>query len=33
VQIGAGLRYWLDSPTSGPEGIGVRVVVTFLFPQ
>jgi hypothetical protein len=33
VQIGAGLRYWLDSPTSGPEGFGVRVVVTFLFPR
>jgi hypothetical protein len=33
VQIGAGLRYWLDSPTSGPEGVGIRVFVTFLFPQ
>ena len=32
LSIGAGLRYWADSPDSGPEGFGFRVVVTFLFP-
>lgn len=32
VSIGAGLRYWISSPDSGPEGIGGRFTVTFLFP-
>jgi hypothetical protein len=30
---GAGLRYWVDSPNAGPEGLGVRFVVTLLFPR
>lgn len=33
VQVGAGLRYWLDSPDSGAEGLGFRLVVTLLFPK
>jgi len=33
VSIGGGLRYWADSPDSGPEGLGLRVMVTFLFPR
>lgn len=33
VSLGAGLRYWVDSPASGPEGVGARVTVTFLFPK
>jgi hypothetical protein len=33
IQVGAGLRYWLDSPDTGAEGFGARVVVTFLFPR
>jgi hypothetical protein len=33
VQFGAGARYWVDSSTSGPEGFGARLVVTFLFPR
>ncbi len=33
VSVGAGLRYWADSPGGGPEGLGVRLVVTFLFPR
>lgn len=33
VSIGAGLRYWADSPPNGPEGLGARVVFTFLFPR
>jgi hypothetical protein len=32
VQIGAGLRYWLTSPDSGPKGLGGRLMMTFLFP-
>jgi hypothetical protein len=33
VSVGAGLRYWADSPPGGPEGLGFRVFVTFLFPR
>ncbi len=33
VSLGAGVRYWADSPTSGPEGFGGRLIVTFLFPK
>jgi hypothetical protein len=33
VQVGAGVRYWLDGPDSGPEGLGFRLVVTLLFPK
>lgn len=32
VQVGGQARYWADSPDSGPEGWGARVVVTLLFP-
>ena len=32
VSIGAGVRYWADSPDTGPEGWGGRAVLTFLFP-
>ena len=33
VQVGGGVRYWLDSPASGPEGAGYRLQVTLLFPK
>lgn len=33
VSFTAGLRYWADAPENGPEGLGFRFVVTFLFPQ
>lgn len=33
VSIGAGVRYWAASPSSGPEGVGGRVTVSFLFPR
>ncbi len=34
VSIGAGLRYWAESPEDkGPEGFGGRLIVTFLFPE
>ena len=32
ISLGAGIRYWADSPEGGPEGIGGRAVLTFLFP-
>jgi hypothetical protein len=33
ISVGGGLRYWADSPESGPEGLGVRLVFTLLFPK
>jgi hypothetical protein len=33
VSLGAGVRYWAESPDSGPEGFGGRLIVTFLFPE
>jgi hypothetical protein len=33
VQLSGGVRYWADSPDSGPNGWGLRFIVTFLFPK
>ncbi|MBL0372298.1 transporter [Rhizobium sp. KVB221] len=33
ISLGAGVRYWAASPDGGPNGFGVRAVVTFLFPK
>lgn len=33
LQIGAGVRYWAESPTNGPDDWGFRLQVTFLFPN
>ena len=33
MQIGIGPRYWVESPSGGPEGWGARAVVTLLFPR
>lgn len=33
VSLGGGLRYWVDSPDSGAEGVGLRITVTLLFPR
>jgi len=33
LQIGGGVRYWADSPDSGPEGWGARLNLTLLFPK
>ncbi len=32
LSLGAGVRYWIDGPDSGPHGWGARLVVTLLFP-
>ena len=32
VSITAGVRYWADSPDTGPHGFGGRLGMTFLFP-
>lgn len=33
AQIGAGLRYWADSPVYGPQDWGARINLVFLFPK
>ncbi|MGB5170742.1 MAG: hypothetical protein WBN69_04875 [Eudoraea sp.] len=33
ISLQGGVRYWADSPDSGPEGWGLRFQVTFLFPK
>ncbi len=33
ISLGAGVRYWAESPDSGPEGIGFRFVATILLPK
>jgi len=33
VSVLVGLRYWAESTNASPEGLGVRVQLTFLFPK
>lgn len=33
VQWGGGVRYYFDSPTSGPEGLALRINFVLLFPK
>jgi hypothetical protein len=33
MSVGGGVRYWATSPDSGPQGWGLRLVVTLLFPK
>ncbi len=33
LQVGGGVRYWLQAPENGPEGWGARANVVFLFPR
>lgn len=33
VQVGGGVRYWVSSPDSGPEGWGLRLQFTLLYPK
>lgn len=33
VQVGGGVRYWVESPASGPEGWGIRLTFTLLYPK
>jgi hypothetical protein len=33
MSLQAGVRYWADSPPNGPEGIGYRLQLSFLFPK
>lgn len=33
ISLQGGVRYWAESPDSGPSGWGFRLTVTFLFPK
>ncbi|CAH1904809.1 conserved hypothetical protein [Candidatus Nitrotoga sp. HW29] len=33
VSVGGGVRYWAKSTDGGPEGLGVRLLFTLLFPK
>lgn len=33
VQLGGGVKYWVDSPDNGPDDWGLRLQLTFLFPK
>ncbi len=33
VSLGAGVRYWAESPDTGPKDLGFRLSATFLFPK
>lgn len=33
VQITGGVRYWAETPDNGPDDLGLRLVVTYLFPK
>jgi len=33
LSLMVGVRYWADSPSNGPDGLGFRAGITFLFPQ
>jgi hypothetical protein len=33
VSVGGGVRYWAESPETGPEDLGFRIVATLLFPK
>jgi len=33
VSLQAGVRYWAESPATGPEGLGARLGLTLMFPK
>lgn len=33
ISVGGGLRYWADGPENGPDDLGLRAIVTYLFPK
>jgi hypothetical protein len=33
ISIGGGLRYYVESPESGPDGLAFRMFLTLLFPK
>nr|CDQ34061.1 hypothetical protein BN993_03515 [Virgibacillus halodenitrificans] len=33
ISVGGGVRYWAEQPETGPDGWGIRLIVTLLYPQ
>ncbi|WP_207144031.1 hypothetical protein, partial [Thiococcus pfennigii] len=33
LQLAVGAKYWAEAPENGPEGWGLRVLLTLLFPR
>jgi hypothetical protein len=33
LSVGGGVRYWAKSTDNGPEGVGIRLMFTMLFPK
>lgn len=33
IQLKFGVRYWADTPESGPKGLGLKAGIVFLFPR
>jgi hypothetical protein len=33
MSFGFSMRYWLEGPESGAQGLGFRLIVTLLFPR
>lgn len=33
ISVGGGVRYWAKSTNNGPEGVGIRLMFTMLFPK
>jgi hypothetical protein len=33
ISLGAGLKYYIESPSNGPQGLGARFFMTFMFPK
>ncbi len=33
LQVGGGVRYWVDTPAGGPEDWGFNLTFTMLFPK
>ena len=33
ISVGGGVTYWAEAPENGPEGFGVRLLFTFIFPK
>jgi len=33
ISVGGGVTYWAEAPEGGPDGLGVRLLLTFIFPK
>jgi len=33
MSVGGGVTYWAEAPENGPEGLGIRILCTFIFPK